>query len=117
MGGDGPGGSCWRSIGYGPGRVHRVVPAVNVPIYCSVCGGGAVGVVTWEKVSNNFSCSFRALLFFTDSDDFRLIVTFLIKNSDLLYGFLFFGSKLGLRKDDLLNYVSSQNLNLKFSSS
>ena len=28
----GPGGAGWRSIGYGTGRVHQVVPAVNVPI-------------------------------------------------------------------------------------
>ena len=27
----GQGGAGWRSIGYGLGRVHRVVPAVNVP--------------------------------------------------------------------------------------
>ena len=30
--GKGQGGAGWRSIWYGLGRVHQVVPAVNVPI-------------------------------------------------------------------------------------
>ena len=42
----GPGGAGWRSIGYGPGRVHQVVPAVNVPI------NGSAGVCVRSEWSD-----------------------------------------------------------------
>ena len=77
----GPGGAGWRSIGYGQGLEHRVVPAVNIPIICyKWLSGGvcAVGVVTWEKVK--FFRHFATVL--EMCDNFTLIATFLIKNSD-----------------------------------